>query len=82
MLVWQGSQAFTIACRSSRYLHKAVNRENLTSAEAQAAMQMILSGDATTAQIAAFLVALRMKGETADELVGFARAMRARWPCR
>jgi anthranilate phosphoribosyltransferase len=37
-----------------------------------------LSGQASTAQIAAFLVALRMKGETAGELIGFARAMRAR----
>jgi anthranilate phosphoribosyltransferase len=59
------------------YLHKAVNRENLTSAEAQVVMEMILSGSATTSQIAALMVALRMKGETADELVGFARAARA-----
>jgi anthranilate phosphoribosyltransferase len=41
-------------------------------------MEVILSGQASTAQIAAFLVALRMKGETAGELIGFARAMRAR----
>jgi len=40
-------------------------------------MEVILSGRASTAQIAAFLVALRMKGETAGELIGFARAMRA-----
>lgn len=40
-------------------------------------MQVILSGRASTAQIAALLVALRMKGETAGELIGFARAMRA-----
>ena len=52
MLVWQGSQAFTIACRSSRYLHKAVNRENLSSTEAQMVMELILSGEASTAQIA------------------------------
>jgi anthranilate phosphoribosyltransferase len=60
------------------YLHKAVNRENLTSGEAQTVMESILNGDVTTAQIASLLVALRMKGETADELVGFARAMRAK----
>ncbi|HYI92326.1 MAG TPA: anthranilate phosphoribosyltransferase [Bryobacteraceae bacterium] len=60
------------------YLHKAVNRENLSSAEAQFVMELILAGSATTPQIAAFLVALRMKGETPDELVGFARAMRAK----
>jgi anthranilate phosphoribosyltransferase len=41
-------------------------------------MNAILNGEATTAQIAAFLVALRMKGETGEELYGFARAMRAR----
>ena len=60
------------------YLHKAVNRENLISTEAQVVMELDLSGESTTAQIAAFLVALRMKGETADELVGFARAMRGK----
>ena len=60
------------------YLHRAVTRENLTAAEAQAAMDLILDGEATTPLIAALLVALRMKGETPDELLGFARAMRAR----
>lgn len=60
------------------YLHKAVNRENLSIAEAHMVMGLILDGEATTAQIAALLVALRMKGETAEELVGFARAARAK----
>jgi anthranilate phosphoribosyltransferase len=58
------------------YLHKTVNRENLSAGEAQLVMELILAGKATTAQLSAFLVALRMKGETADEVVGFARAMR------
>jgi anthranilate phosphoribosyltransferase len=58
------------------YLHKAVNRENLSAAEAQLVMNLVLSGEVSTAHLAAFLVALRMKGETADEIVGFARAMR------
>ena len=60
------------------YLHKAVNRENLTSTEAQVVMELVLGGEVSTAQIASFLVALRMKGETAEELVGFARAMRGK----
>jgi anthranilate phosphoribosyltransferase len=59
------------------YLHRAVGRENLTPAEAQDAMAIILGGGASTAQTTALLVALRMKGETANELLGFARAMRA-----
>jgi anthranilate phosphoribosyltransferase len=58
------------------YLERIVERESLSSADALAAMQTILSGKATHAQIAAFLIALKMKGETVDELVGFARAMR------
>lgn len=60
------------------YLHRVANCENLTASEAAEAMAVILAGQATTAQIAAFLVALRMKRETPDELLGFARAMRAR----
>ena len=58
------------------YLERVVEREDLPSADAQAAIEIILRGAATHAQIAAFLIALRMKGETVDELVGFARAMR------
>jgi anthranilate phosphoribosyltransferase len=57
-------------------IHKVVRRENLSEAEAHAAMNEIMSGRATDAQIASFLTALRMKGETAAELVGFARTMR------
>ncbi|MGA2328797.1 MAG: anthranilate phosphoribosyltransferase [Bryobacteraceae bacterium] len=58
------------------YLHRAAAQQDLGAAEAQEAMAIILSGGASTAQIAAFLVALRMKGETSGELLGFARAMR------
>jgi anthranilate phosphoribosyltransferase len=58
------------------YLHRVADHRNLSSTEALEAMQIILSGRATPAQIAGFLVALRMKGETVDELVGFARALR------
>ncbi|HLK51447.1 MAG TPA: anthranilate phosphoribosyltransferase [Bryobacteraceae bacterium] len=62
------------------YLERVAERENLSSADALAAMETILSGRASQPQIAAFLVALRMKGETVDELVGFARAMRRMAP--
>jgi len=50
--------------------------ESLTRREAEAAMEELLSGHANDAQIAALLAALRNKGETVDELVGFAVAMR------
>jgi anthranilate phosphoribosyltransferase len=58
------------------YLHRVAGRENLSAEEAHLAMLAILNGEATTPQISAFLVGLRTKGETADELLGFARAMR------
>jgi anthranilate phosphoribosyltransferase len=58
------------------YLERVADKQSLSAADAEAAMQTILEGDASPAQIAGFLVALRMKGETAEELVGFARAMR------
>ena len=53
-------------------------RENLSAADAEEAMAIVLGGEATTAQLAAFLAALKMKGETADEIYGFALAMRAK----
>ncbi len=57
-------------------LHAVVAGKNLSEAEAEATMAVILEGVSTPPQIAAFLTALRMKGETAAELTGFARAMR------
>jgi len=53
-----------------------VARESLSQGEARAVMEEIMSGNATPAQISAFLVALRMKGETVDEITGCAEAMR------
>jgi len=58
------------------YLHRVAARENLSADDARSAMLAVLSGDASTAQIAAFLAALRTKGETPEEVLGFARAMR------
>ena len=62
----------------SDLISSLIDRSNLTSSEARAAMGEILAGSASEAQMAAFLTALRMKGETAGELVAFAQAMRAR----
>ena len=56
---------------------KVVRCENLTEEEASGAFETIMRGDATPSQIAGFIVALRMKGETVEELTGFARAARA-----
>ena len=53
-----------------------VDRKDLSRIEAAAAMEAIMSGAATDSQIAAFLTALRMKGETVEELIGFAQVMR------
>jgi anthranilate phosphoribosyltransferase len=54
-----------------------VERRDLTEDEAAAAMQELVDGTATPAQIGAFATALRMKGETAEELAGLVRVMRA-----
>ena len=57
-------------------LAKVVERTDLTEDEAASAMQDIVAGAATPAQIGAFAVSLRMKGETIDEMAGLARVMR------
>jgi anthranilate phosphoribosyltransferase len=59
-------------------LHRIANhRQSLSREEARAIMSQVLTGKCTDAQIAALLVALHMKGETVEELVGFAEAIRA-----
>src|SRR5256885_10258331 len=55
----------------------ANHRQSLSRAEAREAMAEVLAGSCTDAQIAAFLVGLHMKGETVEEIVGFAEAIRA-----
>jgi len=55
---------------------RLLDRHDLTREEAREAMHEIMRGEATQAQIAGYLVALRAKGETADEIAGSAEAMR------
>lgn len=59
-------------------LQKLADRANLTTAEADTVMAEIMDGTASHAQIAAYLMGLRMKGETVDEIAGSVQAMRAR----
>ena len=58
-------------------LARALDGDDLSRDEAHAVMEEIMAGEATHAQIGGFLVALRFKGETADEIAGCADAMRA-----
>lgn len=55
---------------------KVIEGQDLTEVEAESAMTQIMQGQATPAQIGAFLTALRMKGESVTEIAGCARAMR------
>lgn len=59
-----------------QYLEKVMARQDLTRAESVAAFDSIMAGEATAAQIAGLLVALRMKGECVDEIAGGAESMR------
>lgn len=59
-----------------KYIQKVADGTLLTEAEAAQAMEIIMSGQATPAQIGAFLTALHFKGETVEEITGFAKAMR------
>ena len=57
-------------------IEKLVNRVNLSEAETVDVMNQIMTGEATPLQVASFLTALRMKGETVEEITGAARVMR------
>ena len=60
------------------HIDRVVDGHDLTASEAELAFQIIMNGGATPGQMAAFLVALRMKGETATELLAGARVMRSK----
>ena len=59
------------------WITRVVDRQDLSQEEMRAAMDTVMAGQATDAQIGAFLVGLRLKGETVDEITGAASAMRA-----
>ena len=61
-----------------KHLKELLEGRSLKRAEARAAMGAVLDGEATDAQIGAFLAALRVRGETVDEITGFAEAIRSR----
>lgn len=56
------------------FIKKVVKRDDLTEREMEDAMDEIMSGKATPAQIGAFITSLRLKGESVDEIRGAARA--------
>jgi len=59
-------------------IRRVVEGQHLSRSEAESIMNEIMSGQTANAQIASFLTALRMKCETVDELIGFAKVMRAK----
>ncbi len=61
-----------------QYIEKCLDGADLSADEASAALDLVMSNQATEAQIAGLLIALRAKGESVSELVGFARMMRER----
>lgn len=68
-----GTEAITM----QQALSQLIGGSDLTRSQANAVMNIIMSGEATAAQIAGVVTAMRMKGETKDEITGFAEAMRA-----
>ena len=57
-------------------INQLLDNQPLSAEQAEGVMDQVMCGEATPAQIAGFLVALRIKGETVDEITGCARAMR------
>jgi len=63
------------------YIAKVANRQPLTRQEASEAFEVLMSGEASMAQIGGFLMALRVRGETVDEIAGAVSIMRAKMVC-
>jgi anthranilate phosphoribosyltransferase len=70
--------AAPVPCTWPALLTRLIEREDLSAADTEWAMDQIMSGSATPAQIGGFAIALRAKGETPDEISGMADAMLAR----
>src|SRR5207245_4165671 len=62
------------------FLAHVAQGRSLSESQAEAAFDIIMSGNATPSQIGAFLMALRVRGETVEEIAGAARIMRAKAP--
>ncbi|MFC4302844.1 anthranilate phosphoribosyltransferase [Cohnella boryungensis] len=67
----------TMSISLPQALNRLISGEDLTKDEAYGVMTSIMRGEATPSQIGGTVIALRMKGETVDEILGFAEAMRA-----
>lgn len=59
------------------YLTKLIDGVNLSSEEAERAMDLMMNGEVTSSQIASFISILRFRGETSQEMLGFTKAMRS-----
>ncbi len=71
---WKGNKSTSMQIQQA--LQALLNKQNLNSDEMRDVMRIIMSGNATDAQIGGFLIALRCKGETVDEIAGAAEVMR------
>src|SRR3954465_729571 len=67
-----------MAADMKSFLSKAAARQPLTREEAEAAFNIIMSGEATPTQVGGLLMALRVRGETVDEIAGAVAAMRGK----
>ena len=73
----EGASAEVLTITLPEAIERALSNDHLSAAEAEAVMRQIMDGEATPAQIGAYLAALRAKGETVAEITGFARTMRS-----
>ncbi|MCE5252185.1 anthranilate phosphoribosyltransferase, partial [bacterium] len=65
----------------AKAIQKVVDGVHLTGDEARTVMEIIMNGEASDAQIGGFLIAMRMKGETVEEITSFAGVMREKATC-